>query len=159
MYNKIFVFKRKLILPRKKGFMAKEKFVRLTRNVLRETFQECNQKYFEGTLPTPEIFELWTPSKKIAGWIRGVWIPKEKKWMTAIHISKMFRWTKQNLRDTMVHEMIHMEIQDFMKPYRWWHRLFRKDHDQRFKARMVELNEKYGLNVKIKAKQMRAYLI
>ena len=63
--------------------MAKEKFVRLTRNVLSETFQECNDKYFEGTLPTPEIFELWTPSKNIAGWIRGVWIPKDKNWKTA----------------------------------------------------------------------------
>ena len=58
--------------------MAKEKFVRLTRNVLRETFQECNNKYFEGTLPTPEIFELWTPSKNVAGWIRGVGVQKEE---------------------------------------------------------------------------------
>lgn len=139
--------------------MAKEKFVRLTRNVLRETFLECNDKYFEGTLPTPEIFELWTPSKYIAGWIRGVWTPKERKWHTAIHISRRFRWTKENLRDTMVHEMIHLEIQDYMKPYRWWHRLFRIDHDQQFKDRMNDLNEKYGLNVKVKAKQMRAYWI
>ena len=59
----------------------------------------------------------------------------------------------------MVHEMIHLEIQDYMKPYRWWHRLFRKDHDQKFVNRMNELNEKYGLNVKIKAIQLRAYRI
>ena len=139
--------------------MAKEKFVRLTRNLLRETFVECNCKYFEGKLPTPEIFELWTPSKNIAGWIRGVWIPKDKNWKTAIHISKMFRWTKENLEEVMVHEMIHLDIRDYMKPYRWWHILFRKDHDQRFKDRMDELNEKYGLKVKIRATQMRAYRI
>ena len=139
--------------------MAKEKFVRLTRNLLRETFHECNCKYFEGTLSTPEIFELWTPSKYIAGWIRGVWVPKERKWKTAIHISKMFRWTKENLRDTMVHEMIHLEIQDYMKPYRWWHRLLRKDHDHQFKDRMNELNEKYGLNVMVKSKHLRTYMI
>ena len=58
--------------------MAEEEFVRQTRKVLKETFEECNNNYFEGKLPTPEIFELWTPSKDIAGWIRGVWIPREK---------------------------------------------------------------------------------
>ena len=71
----------------------------------------------------------------------------------------MFRWTKENLEEVMVHEMIHLDIRDYMKPYRWWHRLFRKDHDQRFKDRMDELNEKYGLKVKIRATQMRAYRI
>ena len=139
--------------------MRQEKFVRLTRNLFRDTFEECNSLYFNGELKSPEMFELWTPSKYIAGWIRGVWLPKDKKWVTALHISKRIRWTKDNLRDTMVHEMIHLEIQDYMKPYSWWQRLFRKDHDQQFKDRTNELNEKYGLNVKIKATQLRAYLI
>lgn len=143
----------------KKTYMAKEKFVKLTRNLLREIFLECNSKYFEGKLPLPEIFELWTPSKKVVGWIRGVWVPKYSKWETAIHISKRFKWTKENLEEVMVHEMIHFEIQDYMKPWKWWHRFFSKDHGQEFKDRMKELNDKFGLNVKIKAKQMRAYQI
>ena len=139
--------------------MAKEKFVRLTRNVLRETFQECNEKYFEGTLPTPEIFELWTPSKYIAGWIRAIWINKEKRRGVAIHISKNLKWTKENLIDTMVHEMIHLEIGDYLERIPFWKRWFHLDHDIRFKNRMNELNEKFGLNVMVKSKHLRAYII
>ena len=84
---------------------------------------------------------------------------KTKKGGTAIHISKGFKWTKENLRDTMVHEMIHLEIGDYKKRIPWWKRLFHKDHDSEFKKRMEELNLKYGLNVKIIAKHLRAYIV
>lgn len=141
----------------KKG--SKENFVRLTRPLLSKVFQECNQLYFENKLPMPDCFDTWTPSKYIAGWIRAYWMPKQKRWGTAIHISKGIRWTRENLRDTMVHEMIHLEIQDYRQKLSWWRRLFHKDHNQEFKDRMNQLNSLYGLNVMIVSKHLRAYMI
>ena len=143
----------------KKITTPRERFVRLTRPELKRVFDECNEKYFCNKLTCPDLFDLWTPSKNIAGWIRAYWIPKKRKWGTAIHISNRFKWTKENLRDTMVHEMIHLEIGDYRKRISWWKRLLNKDHDKDFRKRMEELNSSYGLRVMVIAKHMRAYRI
>lgn len=143
----------------KKISTTKERFVRLSRPELKRVFNECNEKYFDGSLSSPDQFNLWTPSKNIAGWIRAYWIPKQRKWGTAIHISNGFKWTRENLRDTMVHEMIHLEIGDYKNRIPWWKRLFHKDHGKEFRKRMMELNSSYGLNVTIIAKHLRAYII
>ena len=121
----------------KKITLSREKFVRLTRPELKRVFDECNEKYFDNRLLCPDQFNLWIPYKNVAGWIRPYWIQKQRKWGPAIHISKGFKWTKENLRDTMVHEMIHLEIGDYRIRIPWWRRIFHKDHYKEFRKRLA----------------------
>lgn len=61
----------------------------------------------------------------------------------------------------MVHEMIHLSICDYLQPLRWWEKLFPftiKGHDSEFIEMMNDLNQRYGLDIKIRFKEMRKYL-
>lgn len=131
------------------------KYIQLTRKQIEKTFNECNAKYFNNEIQKPEKFELWTPSKRCVGWIRAVWDMKRKRFITSLHISNRYRWTRENLEHTIVHEMIHMELKDYMVKLSFWKRLLGKDHDEKYVARMNEINEKYGLNITVRAKHMR----
>lgn len=136
-----------------------EKFVKVTKKELERRFNEYNDLYFEGQLPCPKRFELWTIQTKCVGWVRAVWDRRTRAFDTIFHINaRLYRWTDENLRSVMVHEMIHMYIEDYMRPVRWWHWIFPpKQHDSMFVKVMNDLNERYGLNIGVRAKQMRAY--
>ena len=54
--------------------------------------------------------------------------------------------------------MIHLELKDYLRTYRWWHRLFLTDHDKGHRERMNALNKKFGLNIMVKSKHLRAYM-
>ena len=135
-----------------------EKFVRLTKKKVEEIFDDCNQKYFNNEVERPIVFELWTPSKHIAGMVRPIYI-KSKKLSSALHISNNFNWREEDLIEVILHEMIHLYIKDYIKPKRWWHILFPpKQHNKKYKEIMNELNNKFGLNIKLKATQMQHYM-
>lgn len=138
--------------------METKKYIRLTKDCIKNIFEECNEKYFENKIQMPDKFELWTPSKRCVAWVRAISNKRTGKIKTHLHVSKMYNWTEENLRNTILHEMIHLDIKDYLIPLTFWKRLFGKDHDKDFIERMNELNETYGLNIVVKAKHMRKEL-
>ena len=145
--------------------MAKEKssgkkFIRLTRDAIRAMFDECNRAYFNNEVKAPEKIELWTPNRRTVGMVRPLYVSKAKGWCACLHISKQFRWTAENLRKVVVHEMIHLYIGDYLRPLRWWERWFPfliKEHDDEFKNVMDDLNMRYDLNIGIRFPEMKVY--
>lgn len=137
-----------------------KKYVRLTRNLIREIFDECNEKYFDNQIERPVKFELWTHQKKCVGWVRAIWNKKKRGYDTWFHISSRYHWTRDNLRNVVLHEMIHLDIKDYLIPRNFWNIFFPKRmHGKDFIERMNELNRKYGLDIRTQAKFMRKELI
>lgn len=139
----------------------KPKYIRLTRNVVSEMFDECNRLYFNNTVERPIKIETWTPHKKTVGMVRPIWSAKRHKVCSVLSMSSRYRWTADNLRKVVVHEMIHLAIEDYKIPLTFIQRLpligrfFIKGHDERFITLMNELNEKYSLGITVRMKQMR----
>lgn len=140
---------------------SKPKYIRLTRNVVSEMFDECNRLYFNNAVERPIRIETWTPHKKTVGMVRPLWSAKRGRAYSALHISRRYRWTAENLRKVVVHEMIHLAIEDYKMPLTFLQRLpligrfFIKEHDDNFIDLMNELNEKYDLGITVRMKQMR----
>lgn len=140
--------------------MKRNEYVRLTRPLIKKVFDQCNDSYFGGEIESPSIFELWTCHKKCVGWVRAVWNKKNKRYVSALHISSRYRWTPANLQKVIVHEMIHLYLRDYMIPLTFWERLFPAlQHGKDFRNKMNELNEKFGLDIGIRAKFMKKELI
>lgn len=145
--------------------MKKSKYLKLTKAVIKEMVEECNRLYFNGEIELPIKYELWTPRKKIVGMVRPIWSNRHKQTRAVIHISNRYRWTESNLRKVVLHEMIHLAIEDYKEPLTFLQRLplighlFITQHDERFVALMNELNNKYDLGITIRAKQMRKEFI
>lgn len=138
----------------------KEKFVRLTKKLIEEIFIECNELYFNNEVIKPKRFEIWTPWEKTLGMVRPLYNKKTNKYSSALHISKLYNWTRENLKKVIVHEMIHLYIGDYLQPLRWWERLFPftlVEHDDEFKEMMNYLNEEYNLDIKIRFPEMKIY--
>lgn len=137
-----------------------KKYIRLTQNKIKEIFDEANSKYFNNEVESPVKFELWTPVKQCVAWVRLVENKKTGKLSTRLHVSNRYKWTEENLRNTIVHEMIHLHIKDYMVPLTFWQRIFPAlQHNKEFKEEMNYLNETYPeLNVVVKAKHMRKEL-
>lgn len=139
----------------------KPKYIRLTRNVVSEMFDECNRLYFNNAVERPLKIETWTPHKRTVGMVRPIWSANRNKVCSVLCISRRYRWTADNLRKVIVHEMIHLSIEDYKKPLTIIQRLpligrfFIKGHDERFITLMNELNEKYSLGITVRMKQMR----
>ena len=140
-------------------------YIRLTKKLIEKTFDECNERYFNNEVDKPHRFEIWTPNKKCVGWVRAAYPKKVARTkradgvrpLTYLHISNRYNWTMENLRDTIVHEMIHLHIKDFLIPLSFWQRLFHSlQHNERFKAEMSRLNSSYPeLHLSVRAKHMR----
>lgn len=136
------------------------KYVRLTRPKIKNIFQECNSLYFNDEIELPKKFELWTCQKTCVGWVRAIWDRKARRFVTWFHISGRYRWTEDNLRKTIIHEMIHMYIRDYMVPLTFWQRIFpRKQHGRDFIEKMNELNDKFNLGIMTNATYMKKELI
>ena len=135
-------------------------YVRLTRPKIKKIFEECNRLYFDNKIEIPKKFELWTCQKTCVGWVRAIWDRKARKFVTWLHISGRYRWTEDNLRKTIIHEMIHMYIRDYMVPLTLWQRIFgRKQHGKDFIKKMNELNERFNLDIQTKAPYMKSEFI
>ena len=137
------------------------KYIRLTRNVVSEMFDECNRLYFNNAVERPLRIETWTPHKKTVGMVRPIWSANRHKVCSVLCISRRYRWTADNLRKVILHEMIHLSIGDYKMPLTFMQRLplighfFIKGHDDNFTNLMNELNEKYDLGITVRMKQMR----
>lgn len=137
------------------------KYIRLTRNVVSEMFDECNRLYFNNAVERPLKIETWTPHKRTVGMVRPIWSANRNKVCSVLCISRRYRWTADNLRKVVVHEIIHLAIEDYKMPLTFLQRLpligrfFIKEHDDNFMNLMNGLNEEYGLDITVRMKQMR----
>lgn len=132
------------------------KYIKLTKQTIEDMFDKCNGLYFNNEVEKPKKFEVWTPDKKCLGLSRPMLNKRTGKVTSALHISRLYRWTEDNLRLVVVHEMIHLLIGDYKRPLTLLQRLpiigkyFTIHHDAEFIAMMNELNATYGLDIKIR---------
>lgn len=113
-------------------------------NTMPRVYRECNNKYFDHSLPTPK-FGLFNKKNTFAEFSWN-WDKKNKKCPIKnqkIMFTDCYDFDERDFIDIMVHEMIHYYIAlNGIKD--------NNDHGNEFQRIMNELNEKYGLNVEIK---------
>lgn len=145
--------------------MAKgNKYIKLTKQSIEEMFDECNAAYFNGEVEKPKKFETWTPEKKCLGLSRPILNQRQRtgKVTSALHISRRYNWTANALKQVVLHEMIHLLIEDYKRPLTFMQRLpligcyFIRQHDDEFINKMNELNSTFNLNIKVRFSEMRA---
>ena len=95
---------------------SKNKYIKLTKKVIEDMFDECNELYFNNEVEKPKKFETWTPDRRCLGLSRPIMNNRTGKINSALHISRLYNWTEQNLRYVVVHEMIHLYIGDYKEP-------------------------------------------
>lgn len=106
-------------------------------------FYDCNEKYFNGELPTPKFDLLHKTS--MLGWFgyRKSGKDKRKKMpleYKVIKISDCYDFDEKDFIEIMVHEMIHYYIA--------WNQIKDNgDHGDKFMEMATEISEKYGLNI------------
>lgn len=107
---------------------------------LAETFNKCNNTYFEGKLPVPQ-FDL-LHSFRTCGYfqyVKGSWLEKTL-YDPTIFMTDYYDFTEKQFKDIMCHEMIHYYLA-YVGEDRDCH------HGKKFKKMAENLNRKYGLNV------------
>jgi hypothetical protein len=109
-------------------------------NTMSRMFKECNEKYFDGSLPKPG-FQLINKLNTLARFVYN----KDKKgkhpikWQV-VKFTDCYDFPEEDFREIMVHELIHYYIA-------WNGIKDNKDHGREFMRIANEINEKYGLNV------------
>ena len=107
---------------------------------LAETFDKCNNAYFEGKIPAPQ-FDL-LHSFRTCGYFqytKGGWFDKTL-YDPTISMTDYYDFTEKQFKDIMCHEMIHYYLA-YVGEDRGCH------HGKKFKKMAEVLNRKYGLHV------------
>ena len=112
---------------------------RLTTLNLLMLFSECNTKYFEDELPIPQFKVIH--SYRTLGEYSTYPVP-DGHYGDVIKISDNYDYTDNQLRDVMVHEMIHMYLMHFGIDRRC-------SHGKAFRQMMKDFNCRYGLNMSV----------
>ena len=106
-----------------------------------DSFWDCNEKYFDNSLPTP-----WFETVNSISVIGKFEYHKNKRNSKKpirdqiIKMSDCFDYPEKDFIETMVHEMIHYYIA--------WNRIkVLRSHGRVFMRMANEMKEKYGLNV------------
>ena len=106
-----------------------------------DSFWDCNEKYFDNSLPTP-----WFETVNSVSVIGKFEYHKNKRNSKkpirdqVIKMSDCFDYPEKDFIETMVHEMIHYYIA--------WNRIkVIRSHGRVFMRMANEMKEKYGLNV------------
>ena len=102
------------------------------------SFTEYNNKYFGGILPYPE-FKL-RKSYLTFGYFSCNYNTDYSMYNCVLEISKRYNYTEEQLRDIMVHEMIHYYLAYTGKDVKM-------KHGKEFEKMANSLNKKYGLNI------------
>lgn len=113
----------------------------VTEKVLEKKFDECNKIYFNNGLPYP-FFSIFCKKKPFA---KFTYLKKKKNGENVlvykkISVSIYYDFTEEQLRDIIVHEMIHYfiaynDIKD------------NKEHGKIFLSIAERLNSEFGLNI------------
>lgn len=112
-------------------------------NTMSRMFSECNKKYFDRKLPTPE-FGLINKINIIARFEyrknKGKNKIKKPLEYKKIFFSDCYDFDEKDFIEIMVHEMIHY--------YLAWNNIKDRDsHGKKFMEIASELNKKYNLNI------------
>jgi len=123
----------------------------VTEKVLEKKFDECNKIYFNNGLPYP-FFSIFCKKKPFA---KFTYLKKKKNGENVlvykkISVSIYYDFTEEQLRDIIVHEMIHYfiaynDIKD------------NKEHGKIFLSIAERLNSEFGLNIE-KTRSTSSYL-
>lgn len=113
----------------------------VTKEYIKEVFDECNKKYFNNELKDCK-FSVLRNSPKIKSLGRCNTQKKNGKILGRIWIAKNVLWTEKTFRETVIHEMIHLynEQIENSHPFLFW-------HTWQFRRKMKELNKKHNLNI------------
>ncbi len=101
-------------------------------------FTKYNNEYFGGVLPYPEF--VIGHGYFTMGHFTCLLDEYDEPYNQKIEISDRFDYTESQLRDIIVHEMIHYYLV-------WTKEDLHANHGKAFKRKAKELNEKYGLNI------------
>ena len=115
--------------------------MKITKSVLEKLFVEYNKKYFESSLILPNM------STYIGEGSMGIFSVRERRYSRdmKISIARNFKLTDEELRNLLIHEMIHQYV--YMKTGK-------VSHNRMFKNKMKELNKKYGLDIRVNSKHL-----
>ena len=115
--------------------------MKISKGVLEKMFAECNKKCLDSCLIMPSI------STCIGETSMGMFTVREGRYTRdmKISIARNFNLTNEELRDLLIHEMIHEYV--YLKSGK-------VSHNRMFKNKMKELNEKYGLDIRKNSKHL-----
>ena len=103
-------------------------------------FADCNIEYFDSELPLPE-FKVNNSYKTLG--MYSTYPTDDGHYGDVIEISGNYDFTESQVKDIMVHEMIHMYLMHFGIDKSC-------THGKEFKKMMMDFNIRYGLNVDIR---------
>lgn len=113
----------------------------ITASKIRTLYSEYNKKYFDGSMFMPKITTFTG--------INSMGIFSVKKWTNKVEeelsIARNFKLTEEELRDLVLHEMIHQYV---------YEKYGKMNHGKQFKKKMNELNEKYGFDIRKNSKHL-----
>lgn len=115
--------------------------MKISKSVLEKRFVEYNQKYFDCSLILPNM------STYIGETSMGLFRVREGRRIIdmKISIARNFNLTDEELRDLLIHEMIHEYV---------YLESGKVSHNRMFKNKMKELNKKYGLDIRKNSKHL-----
>lgn len=111
----------------------------ITEEIIAEKFAKYNKMYFNCELPTPR-FGLLKSYRTCGEFSCKKIIGKQQLKQQRIDISVYYDWDEKDLRDILVHEMIHYYL-------RYKHIDIEPGHNESFHSMAQDFNEKYGLNI------------
>ena len=114
----------------------------ITVDILEEKFEEYNKLYFGGRLLWPDDFYLFKSFRVYGRFSCSSHSPGSRLRNVKIGISMYYDWTEEQLRDVLVHEMLHYKLERSKN-------VEKKMHGPRFLKAAAEMNEKYGLNIEV----------
>ena len=114
----------------------------ITTDIIEEKFEEYNKLYFGSRLLWPDEFYLLESFRVYGQFSCSHHSPGSRLRNVKIGISMYYDWTEEQLRDVLVHEMLHYKLERSKNAEK-------KMHGPRFLKAAAEMNEKYGLNIQV----------
>lgn len=112
--------------------------MKITKEDIITRFNEYNKKYFDGILPTCKCHVIMKKEHTPLGLYNS--IERKGKLIGHIWIASNVDWNEEDLREVIVHEMIHHYVR-MIEGYKGG--LF--GHNLRFKRQCKRLKDDYGL--------------
>lgn len=113
---------------------------------LADLYDEYNQLYFNGKLRKCRLY-TYKGRRSFGLFIGKRWKNNGYIYKLSIGIAKNVDWTIEDLRDVLVHEMVHVYLNCQKNPPK-------RQHGKEFKAFCRPLEAKYGLNLTRKLKHL-----
>lgn len=115
-------------------------------NKIKTFISEINNQCFNGKLNTNFLVKISNTSRNSAhvsfiGKRNDMFSPMFY-YVKSLSVSKNFNWTDEELKNTIIHELIHVYEAQILKR--------KPSHSHYFKSKMNEINSKFGYSVGVK---------